>query len=175
MNRIKLAGIFATTALGLLLACGSAQAQLYHYKDASGRTVYSDTPPPPETPAGNILKTPKVVQAAPGAVAPADAKDGKDGKDGKATAPKTTAEREADYKKRMAEAEKKGKEDAQKTAQETQRKAQCASLQSNISALQSGQRMRKFDANGNAYFVDDNERAADIAKAQAELANAKCS
>jgi hypothetical protein len=166
MNRIKLAGIFATTALGLLLACGSAQAQLYHYKDASGRTVYSDTPPPPETPAGNILKTPKVEQAAPAAPS--------DGKDGKATAPKSTAEREADYKKRMAEADKKGKEDSQKSAQEERRKAQCAGLQTNLAAMQSGQRLRKFDANGNPYFVEDAERAADIAKAQAEMSNAKC-
>jgi len=166
MNRIKLAGIFATTALGLLLACGSAQAQLYHYKDASGRTVYSDLPPPPNTPAGNILKAPKIDQAAPAAAT--------DGKDGKASAPKSTAEREADYKKRMAEADKKGKDDAQKASQEEQRKAQCAALQTALTAMQSGQRLRKFDANGNPYFIDDNERAADIAKAQADMSNAKC-
>lgn len=165
-------------ALGLVLACGAAQAQLYHYKDANGRTVYSDSPPPAGTPAGSILKAPKVSpSAAPTAPAgdakapPGDPKTAdKDKKDG----PKTTAEREADYKKRQAEAEKKAKEDSEKQAADTQRQARCAALQQNMAAMQSGQRMRKFDANGQPYFVEDTERAADVAKAQAEMSSAKC-
>jgi hypothetical protein len=163
--------------LGLLLAAGSAQAQLYHYKDASGRTVYSDTPPPPGTPAGNIMKAPKMNPAAP-APAPAAAAAGekdKDGKEVKKDGPKTTADREADYKKRQADAEKKAQEDAKKTAEDQQRQQRCSGLQSNLAALQSGQRIRKFDANGNPSFVDDNERAAEIAKAQQDMAAAKCS
>lgn len=172
MTRVKVAA--ALGALGLLLAAGSAQAQLYHYKDASGRTVYSDTPPPPGTPAGNILKAPKLNQAAPApAAAAAEGKD-KDGKEAKKDGPKTTADREADYKKRQADAEKKAQEDAKKTAEDQQRQQRCASLQSNLAALQSGQRMRKFDANGNPSFVDDNERAAEIAKAQQDMAASKC-
>jgi len=170
---MKSIGFVATAgALGLLLICGAAQAQLYHYKDASGRTVYSDTPPPPGTPSGSILKSPKVIQSAP---APADTKaDAKDDKDGKKSAPKSVAEREADYKKRMADAEKKGKEDAQKADQEKQTQERCASLRTNLAALQNGQRMRKLDASGNPYFVEENERAADIAKAQQDMVSAKC-
>jgi hypothetical protein len=176
MTRTKFAA--AVGALGLVLVCGSAQAQLYHYKDGSGRMVYSDTPPPPGTPAGNILKAPKINQAAP-APTPAAAEGAKDAKDKdgnpvKKDGPKSTADREADYKKRVADNDKKAKEDAQKAEQEQQRQARCSGLQANLSALQSGQRMRKFDANGNPSFVDDNERAAEIAKAQQEMASSKC-
>lgn len=175
MTRVRVAA--ALGALGLLLAAGSAQAQLYHYKDASGRTVYSDTPPPAGTPAGNILKAPKLNQAAPAPAPAAAAGEGKDkdGKEAKKDGPKTTADREADYKKRQADAEKKAQEDAKKTADDQQRQQRCASLQSNMAALQSGQRMKKFDANGNPSFVDDNERAAEIAKAQQEMSSSKCS
>jgi Domain of unknown function (DUF4124) len=173
MKRIRFAAIAG--ALGLLLVAGGAQAQLYHYKDANGRTVYSDTPPPPGTPAGNVMKAPKLTEpAAPvPATASADAKD-PDGKD-KKTGPMSTAEREADYKKRQAEAAKKAKEEGEKTAAEQNRQARCAGLQTNLAALQSGQRMKKFDANGNPYFAEDPERAADISKAQADMASAKCS
>ncbi|HEY4370489.1 MAG TPA: DUF4124 domain-containing protein [Burkholderiales bacterium] len=161
-------------AFGLLLACGTAQAQLYHYKDASGRMVYSDTPPPPGIPAGNILKAPKTTQAAPApaAAAPADGKD-KDGKE-KKDGPKSVADREADYKKRMAESDKKGKEEAAKQKQAADNQARCASLQQNLAALQSGQRMKKFDDKGNPYFADDAERSADIAKAQQDMSGSKC-
>lgn len=176
---IRIGSAAVAGALGLMLACGAAQAQLYHYKDANGRTVYSDSPPPPGTPAGNILKAPKLNQAAPppaaaagdAKAAPGDPKTAdKDKKDG----PKTTAEREADYKKRQAEAEKKAKEDSEKQAAETQRQARCAALQQNVAAMQAGQRMKKFDANGQPYFIEDNERAADVAKAQQEMSSAKC-
>src|SRR4051812_21057622 len=100
----------ALVGLSLAMACGAAHAQLYHYKDAQGRMVYSDTPPPAGTPAANVLKAPKLKQGAPAPDAPAatadakgkDPKNPKDPKDDKAAAkkgPQTTAEREADYKK----------------------------------------------------------------------------
>jgi hypothetical protein len=71
MIRTGLATVAA--ALGLMLACGAAQAQLYHYKDANGRTVYSDSPPPAGTPASSILKAPKMGPAAAPAPAAGDA------------------------------------------------------------------------------------------------------
>ena len=158
-------------ALGLLLAVGSAQAQLYHYKDANGRMVYSDSPPPPGTPSGNIMKAPKLSSSA--ASAPASDAPAAGDKD-KKTGPKSVAEQEADYKKRQAEDAKKAKETGEKTAMEDARKARCAALQNNLTAMQAGQRIRKYDAAGNPYFVEDAERAADVAKAQAEMANSKC-
>lgn len=172
--------IAGVAAMGLALACGSAQAQLYHYKDASGRMVYSDNPPPPGTPAANILKAPKLKQAAP-AAAPAatagTAGTGADPKDkDKKAGPQSVADREADYKKRMEAADKKGKEDAAKAKEAADTQARCASLQQNLAALQSGQRMKQYDAStGQARFIDDNERSASIAKAQQDISSSKCS
>ncbi len=169
MNRISLGAIAA--GVGLLLACGAAQAQLYHYKDASGHMVYSDTPPPPGTPPANILKAPKLAEPPPPPPPMPRARPGQ----GKKTGPKTVAEQEADYKKRKAEEAKKAKEDSDKAADEQQRVARCAALQANLSALQSGQRMKKFDGQGNQSYVDDDQRAADITKAQADMSTNKCS
>lgn len=169
MKRTSLAATVG--ALGLLLICGNVAAQLYHYKDASGHMVYSDTPPPPGTPAANILKAPKMTQPPPPS---ADAK-GTDPKDkDKKTGPKSVAEQEADYKKRKAAEDKKAQEDAAKAADEQQRVARCAALQANLAALQSGQRMKKFDGQGNQSFIDDDQRAADISKAQQDMASSKC-
>lgn len=164
MRKTSLAAVAA--AFGLLLACGTAQAQLYHYKDASGHMVYSDTPPPPGTPAASILKAPKLTEPPPPAAT--DAAGTKGGQ-------KSVAEQEADYKKRKADEAKKAKEDSDKAAQEAQRVARCATLQANLSALQGGQRMKKFDASGNPYFADDTERAADTARMQQDISSAKCS
>ena len=164
----------AMGALALLLASGVAQAQLYHYKDASGRTVYSDTPPPAGTPAGNILKAPKLNPNAPAVPKAPTATVGKDGKEVKNDGPKSVAEKEADYKKRMAENDKKAKEDDAKAKADQQRQQACAGMQQNLAALQTGQRVRKMDANGNPYFVEDNERAADVARMQQSMADAKC-
>lgn len=161
MTRLTISALLA--ALALTVSTG-VQAQLYHYKDASGKMVYSDTPPPPGTPPANILKAPKVNQASP---APAPAGDDK-------AAPKSTAEREADYKKRQAEGDKKAKEDAQKVQADAARQQACQSAQSNLAALQSGQRMRKFDTDGSSRFIDDNERAADVQKAQKIMGDNKC-
>lgn len=169
MTRIRMAAIMG--ALGLLLAAGTVQAQLYHYKDANGRMVYSDSPPPPNIPAGNIMKAPKMGSAA--ASAPASDAPAAADKD-KKTGPKSVAEQEADYKKRQADDAKKAKENSDKVAQEDARKTRCAALQNNLTAMQAGQRLRKYDAAGNPYFVEDAERASDIAKAQADMAAAKC-
>jgi hypothetical protein len=166
MNRIGLATVAA--GLALSLACGAAQAQLYRYKDANGSMVYSDSPPPPGTPPANILKAPKLVEPVPPDTKGADGKDKKGGQ-------KSVAEQEAEYKKRKAEEAKKAKEDGDKAALDQQRQARCASLQSNLAALQGGQRMKKFDASGNPYYEDDTERAADVAKAQQDMASNKCS
>ncbi|HEX4326096.1 MAG TPA: DUF4124 domain-containing protein [Burkholderiales bacterium] len=172
MTRTSFAALIG--AVGLMLACGSAQAQLYHYKDATGHMVYSDNPPPPGTPAADILKSPKLKQSAP-APATAATADGKDDKSkDKKAGPQSVADREADYKKRQAEAAKKGAADAQKAQQAQDTQARCAALQANLAAMQSGQRIRKFDPNGNPYFVDDAERGADVAKAQQDMSASKC-
>lgn len=174
--------------LGLLVGClahaGLASAQLYQWRDSNGRTVFSDTPPPPNTPPGNIIKAPKG-RAAPASAPAAASTDGtgKDaaGKDiGVAVAPtssggqKSVAERDAEYKKRQADAAEKAKKDQEATAETQRRETTCRGLRQNLASLENGQRMRKLDDKGEPYFVDDAERAKDISRIRQEMVTAKC-
>ncbi len=177
MNKSRAALVFGiTVALGIP---GAALAQAYKWRDANGGIVYSDSPPPASIPPGNVLQAPKLKAAAPPpAVAPAAAQGNSEnpraGTISRKLQTKSVAEREADYKKRQIEEQKKAKEQSEKTAQEEQRQAQCQSLAQNLSTLESGQRMAKVDSKGERYFVDDAERAKDIAKARQDMAAAKC-
>ncbi len=169
----------AALALGLAIACpGAAFAQAYKWRDEKGGIVFSDTPPPPNIPRANILQGPKgkfvpAPASAAGSGAPASGSPAVSAK-AEASAPKSTVEREVDYKKRQIEAQKKTKEEGEKSAQEQQRQAHCDSLRQNLMALDSGQRIARTDSKGERYFVDDEQRAKDAAKARQDMAASKC-
>lgn len=80
---------------------------------------------------------------------------------------KSLAERDAEFRKRTVEqqeAAKKGEEKKQETAD---LKQNCESAQSYLRSLQSGARIGKTDpATGERVFLEDNERAAEMARAQ---------
>lgn len=84
-----------------------------------------------------------------------------------ATPQKSLAERDADFRKRkmeQQEAAKKGEEKNQETAD---RKQNCEAAQSYLRSLQSGNRIGKTDpVTGERVFLEDNERAAEMARAQ---------
>ncbi len=165
----------------------TAQAQAYKWKDANGRIVYSDQAPPKGTPAANILKAPKGFTAPaanaptaaaastdPAKAAPTSAATSTSAAPSAPKAPMTTAEREADFRKRQAENQKKAQEEEKKAAEESQRQAQCNSLRQNLAALESGQRIARTDSKGERVFIDDAERARDIQKGRQDLAAGKC-
>jgi hypothetical protein len=159
-----------------------AAAQMYQWRDTNGRVVFSDTPPPPGTPPGNIIKAPKGRTApppAPAAAAPGAegaAKDAAPGAPATAAAgPKSVADREADYKKRQADAAEKSKKDQEATADAQRREGICRGLRGNLASLEGGQRVRKVDEKGEPYFVDDAERAKEISRVRQEMTASKCS
>ena len=170
--------IFAIVAVVVAIALpGAALAQAYKWRDEKGQMVYSDQPPPKNIPPGNVIQAPKpsaaalAVAAATGGAA-VSAPAGKAA--AKPAAPKSVAEQEAESKKRQLESQKKSKEDADKAAQEQQRVAACASLRQSLAGLEGGQRVSRTDDKGERYFINDEQRAADIAKAKQEMAAARC-
>ncbi|MBL8386335.1 MAG: DUF4124 domain-containing protein [Burkholderiales bacterium] len=179
----------AALAVASLLHALPAAAQLYQWRDANGKMVFSDTPPPPGTPPGNIIKAPKPRAAAPaaapagapaadGAVPEKGSQPGISGTPGTATkggASKSLAEREADFKKRQTEAAEKAKKDEEAAAEAQRREANCRGLRQNLAAMEGGQRIRRLNDKGEPYFVDDAERAKDIERLRREMAAAKCS
>lgn len=163
--------------LGIAIALpGAALAQAYKWRDEKGGMVFSDTPPPPNIPRANILQAPKgkMPAAVPVSEAAATASPAVSATAAPAAA-KTVAEREADFKKRQLADQKKAKEAGEKSEQEQQRQAACDSQRQNLVALESGQRIVRTDSKGERYFVEDEQRAKDIAKARQEMAAAKCS
>jgi hypothetical protein len=158
---------------GLLLA-GPALAGTWQWRDASGRMVYSDLPPPPSVPASQILRAPTpatpaeqstaapapaVGQPAAAARAPAAA-----------AATRSWAEKEQDFRKRAAEreeAERKQREEREQTARAARA---CQDARSALRTLESGMRVSTIDAQGERQVIDEAERARRIDAARQEIA-----
>jgi hypothetical protein len=145
----------------MLLAAGGASAQMYKWVDKDGKVRYSDTPPVGTK--TTTVKSPQSSGEAP-AAAPADAKD-KDAKKG----PMTPAEKEQDYRKRQAEASKEAdKAEAERRAKADLNEA-CQRSREYLNTLQSGQRITRSNPSGERYYLDENQVAQEITKAQQSM------
>lgn len=149
MKRIFLVAALLTFAA---LSSGNAGAQQYKWTDRNGKVQYGDVPPPGAN--ATPLKGPRTAPAADPA-----AKDAAKG-------PLTPAEQEAEFRKRQAEAQK-GREKEEKAAQDAQAKREnCANAKEQLRVLESGQRYARTDAKGERYYLDDDQRAAETARAR---------
>lgn len=143
-------------ALLLVFAAGAA-AQLYRWVDKDGRVRYSDTPP-----AGVKATT---IKPPPGSSAPAPA-PGDAAAKGAKKGPLTPAEQEADYRKRQAEAQKARDKQEQSQRDAEAKKDNCLRARETLAGLESGQRIARTGANGERYYLDDAQRAAEVEKAR---------
>nr|WP_241262736.1 DUF4124 domain-containing protein [Parahaliea mediterranea] len=134
-------------ALSLLLACtspgASADKSYYRWLDDRGNPVHSDRPPPAGTPyevisAGSSLK--RVVTPDEGAVPPE-------------VKPRVGNEFE--------QVDTKAKEEQFEKNPEL-----CELARSNLSTLNSAARVRLRDENGELVFLSDEQKAAEVAKAE---------
>ena len=148
--------MFRKFFLVVLLCAGSAAfgQGIYSWQDAGGQVHYSDMPPPDA----------KVRTVRQGPIAPAKPAPAADGSDAAAAAPsggpQSYAEKELAFRKRRAETAE-AEEKARKTqAADEARQRECAENRAQLTALESGQRMSRFDENGERVFLDDDERSA---------------
>lgn len=130
--------------LGVLAAVvvATAYADIYSWKESSGSTAYGDHPPSGATQVRKLdkLSTPTPDQA---------------GKD------KSISEQELDFRKRRtADAETKTKLEQEKAHSE-ERKRACDQNRAHLRALESGQRIVRFNGNGEREVMDDQQRAAE--------------
>jgi hypothetical protein len=132
--------------------------------DEHGVKQFSDVAPPGNIPLNHILKQPHGGTNAP----KPDAADDKSA-DAASDAPKgpmTTADKEADYKKRKLEQAEKDKKTAEE-AKRTQANADnCVRSKQYLDNLNSGQRITTTDSNGERTYMSDDERAKETARAQ---------
>jgi hypothetical protein len=159
---------FLPTVLGtlitaaLFLGAATAQATNWKYRDAQGRIVVSDLPPPAGVQDKDILERPTAPvrrAAAPTASASAAA----------TAAPTTVAqgndpELEARRKKAATEQEQKQKAEQEKDA--AQRAENCSRAKSHLAALGDGLRIARTNDKGEREILDDKGRADEMQRAR---------
>ena len=146
-------------------ALPAAYAQIYQWKDANGQTVVSDTPPPASAKNRRALGTaqPSVVKEK---LATDKAEDGVKA----AAEPKTTAEKDLEFKKRQQEAKEKAEKHAKEQAAEAEKRENCERARRNLAALEANQPMAVMDEQGQRKMMDNSEREQEIERARRFMA-----
>ena len=160
-NRCRRAALIA------VMVFSSAAAAQWAWKDENGRVVYSDRPPPNSVAPDRIVRQPGG-GALNTAGATADAKG-----DGKANAPKTWLDRDAEFKKRQSERADAEKKSNEEQSQNAQRRSDCERARSYVATLESGTRVVRTDSKGERVYLEDDQRAAELARAR-DLAARTC-
>ena len=143
-----------------LVFAGAVHAQMYKWVDRDGKLRYGDTPPP------GVKATPlKTTQSGPSGPAAPASKDAKKG-------PMTPAEQERDYRKRQQEANKAGEKSDQQSQAQAAKKDGCEQTKEYLRTLESGQRIARTNPSGERYYLDENQVAREIAKAQQSVQQA---
>ncbi|HEX5639214.1 MAG TPA: DUF4124 domain-containing protein [Burkholderiaceae bacterium] len=157
----------ALTIATVAVVYASGAAGQWAWKEDSGRIVYSDRPPPANVKSTQILRQPSLAAPTP-APAPQAAAPGAAATDGDrqtaapaASAPKSIAERDMEFRKRQqerADSERKAQEEQQKSAAKA---AECERARGYLRSLDDGVRISRTDASGNREYLDDAQRAAE--------------
>jgi len=155
--------------LGLACAVPTMSMAQWQWIDKDGRKVFSDRPPPLETPQKNILKQPGV-KAAPAeapaaqAAAPAPAV--------KASAPQASGkDSELEQKKKALDAAEAAKKKAREDELATMRADNCVRAKRAKASLDSGVRISRTNDKGEREILDDAARAAESKHIQAVIAS----
>jgi hypothetical protein len=165
-----------------LAACACAlplvAAAQWQWVDKDGRKVFSDRPPPADTPQKNILKQPgnarlpvqaPAAQADPAATpvaaaaaAPAAAA---------ASAPKLSGKDKAlEDKKKQADAADAAKKKADEEKFAQAKTENCARARQSKATLDSGHRIAQINQKGEKEFLDDKQREAEVKRVDALIA-----
>lgn len=143
MRKLCLALLFGT------LLATSAHAQVFQWRDDSGRLVYGDQPPP------GVEAT--VVRAHPASGARAPVRE--------PASPAAEAPKVEDAPSR-SEQEAIAKRTRE---QEETRERACQETRNYLAALESGQRVARFNDKGEREFLDDDARMQNIERTRATL------
>jgi hypothetical protein len=149
-----------TLGIALTVTLSNATAQTYQWKDSSGRTVVSDTPPP-----GAVKESARTIGGNAPTATTTNAKP--------ADAPKTIAEKDLEFKKRQQESAEKAGKDAKEAAANAERRDNCERAKRQLALIESGQRIATTDEKGERRIMEDAERAQEMARAQ-KFASESC-
>lgn len=153
------------------LACPMPASAQWAWRDAAGKMVYSDQPPPKSVPAKNIVRqpaAPAVARQAPTPEAPAEAAADSKAPPARPGTP-TVAEREIESRRRqqqLAEADKKA---ADEEAQRAHSAENCERLRAYQRALEGGHRIARVNAAGEKEILGDAQRTAEVERTRAQI------
>ena len=172
---MNLARTLWLAAVAAALVCSLPAAAQWAWRDAGGRMVYSDQPPPKSVPAKDVVRRPAASAPAPPPIeAPAEkpaeaAMPTASSRPAARTGAAAVSDREIESRRRQqqqAEAEK-------KTADEEARAAKlaenCERLRAYLRALDGGHRVARVNAAGERQILDDAARAAESERTRAEI------
>lgn len=169
MKRSLLPTVLGTLFSAMLcLGMAAAQAATWKYRDAQGRIVVSDLPPPAGVQDKDILERPTtVVRRAPApaptaASAPATSAP---------TAVAQTTDPELDARRKKAATEQELKQKAQEDKDATQRAENCSRAKSHMAALGDGLRIARTNEKGEREILDDKGRAEEMQRARQVIAS----
>lgn len=174
------------TCFGLLFCLAAASIPAHAqwvWRDATGNTNYSDSPPPPDVRPEAILRRP--AQSLPSSAGPSyDTGEAQGGAAPNANpsgqrapaaqapnAPKSLAEQDAEFRKRRDERIKAEQKAAEDQAKAQQRMEACNQAKGYLDMLQSGMRLMRPNPDGTRGYADDATRSAEIQKAQDSVAS----
>jgi hypothetical protein len=140
-------------ALGLTVSISTTttHAQIYQWKDSSGRTVVSDTPP--SGPASRDSRT--IGNRSP-------VERGETPVEKPPEAQKTIADKELEFKRRQLESREKKEKEAREEQARNNREENCRRARGNLAALESNRLVGTFDEKGERRVYDNAERQQEI-------------
>jgi Domain of unknown function (DUF4124) len=153
----KIFTLIAQTAL-LISFPLAALADIYQWKDAEGRTQYSDQPPS-DRPA-------RLIKSANSSQPVAEKSDAGNEEKAEKKGPKSLAEKEQESRKRKIDAEKTEKESATKDAE---KKANCTQARDQMKTLEEGGRIYKRDEKGEKNYLDDKALVKEMSDAKTNV------
>jgi hypothetical protein len=144
-------------ALAMLAVSGGAAAQINKCLDSSGKVVgYGDCPPGTRSEASTVKSAP----TPPSVPAAKPAASG-------SSAPQSSAEKDADFRKRQLDKKEAEEKAAKKQASAEQNQRACEEARAYLKSLQAGNRITKNDPkSGERVFLQDNEYASETARTQ---------
>lgn len=143
----------------LIFASTAAAAQTWQWKDASGNTIISDTPPP-----GNARSSRSIGGRTP-AVVSEKAPDAKGD-----NAPKSAAEKDMEFRKRQQEARERADKDAKEQQAARDKQENCERARRNLAALESERAISTLDEKGERQVLDNSGRQLEMERARRTMA-----
>ncbi len=152
-------------ALAAVLLATPALAGTWQWRDASGRMVYSDQPPPADVPVSRIVRAPAPAPAQGGGAQPATA--------AAAAVPAASGswvEKEQASRKRALEREEAERRQAAEREQAARNVRACEEARGALRTLDSGLRVSYVDERGERQILDDAARARRAEAVRQEIA-----